>query len=128
MDIGVLIETMKNKPSPGCPLICTLRTVEGNNLDLLIPNVGSFSFSKTQLKDFAREYSLPISLLGLMNLVESKQIGCPSLFFQAALTALSLGHGYGGINLESSDTRAFIATVGLSYRICTVAKKNGVAD
>lgn len=124
MDIRVLIETMNNKPSPGCPLICTLRTVERNNLDLLIPNVGSFSFSKTQLRDFAREQCLPISLLDLMNSVQRKQISCPSLFFQASLTALSLGHGYGVINLESSDTRAFIATVGLSFRICTVANKS----
>ncbi|WP_392533116.1 hypothetical protein [Nostoc sp. C117] len=109
---------------PGCPLSCTLRTVEGNNLDLLVPNVGSFSFSKKQLRDFALEHCLPISLFDLMILVEKKEISCPSIFLQASLTALSLGHGYGVINLEYPDARAFIATVGLSYRVCTGTKKS----
>ena len=124
MDIGEIMETMKNMPSPGCPLICTLRTVEGTNLGLLVPNVGSFSFSKKQLRDFAREHCLPTSLFDLMNSVEKKEISCPSLFLQAALTALSLGHGYGVINLEYPDPRAFIATVGLSYRVCKETKKS----
>jgi hypothetical protein len=124
MHTRVIMEFLKNMPRPGCPLTCTLRTVEGNNLDLLVPNVGNFSFSKNQLSDFAREHYLPISLIDLMNSVEKKEISCPSLFLQAALTALSLGHGYGVINLEYPDKRAFIATVGLSYRICTDSKKS----
>ncbi|MCW5319337.1 hypothetical protein GTQ43_38955 [Nostoc sp. KVJ3] len=110
-------------PRPGCPLAFRLRTIEGNNLDLLVPNVGSFSFSKEQLGDFALEHSLPISLFDLMNLVENKEINCPSLFLQAALTALSLGHGYGVINLEYLIQEHSLWTVGLSYRICTGSKK-----
>lgn len=123
MDTGTIMELIKNMPRPGCLLDFRLRTIEGNNLDLLVPNVGSFSFSKEQLGDFALEHSLPISLFNLMNLVENKEINCPSLFLQASLTALSLGHGYGVINLEYPDTRTFIVTVGPSYRICTGSKK-----
>jgi hypothetical protein len=124
MDTGSIMELIKNMPRPGCPLSYTLRTVEGNDLDLLVPNVGSFSFSKKQLRGFALEHCLPMSLFDLMNFVDKKQISCPSLFFQASLTALSLGHGYGVINLEYPDSRAFIATVGLSYRVCTGTKKS----
>jgi hypothetical protein len=124
MDTGVMImELIKNMPRLGCPLVFRLRTIEGNNLQLLVPNVGNFSFSKEQIGDFALKHSLPISLFDLMNLVEKKEINCPSLFLQAALTALSLEHGYGVINLEYPDTRTFIGTVGSSYRICTGSKK-----
>jgi hypothetical protein len=124
MDTRSIMELMKNMPRLGCPLSCTLRTVEGNDLDLLVPNVGSFSFSKKQLRDFALEHCLPMSLFDLMNLVEKKKINCPSIFLQASLTALSLGHGYGVINLEYPDARAFVATVGVSYRVCTGTKKS----
>lgn len=124
MDIEALMELIRNMPRTGCPLVCTLRTVEGDNLDLLVPNVGSFSFSKKQLTNFALEHCLPMSLFDLMNLAQKKKINCPSLFLQASLTALSLGHGYGVINLEYPDPRVFTATVGASYRVCTGTKKS----
>lgn len=124
MDIREMMELIQNMPRPGCSLICTLRTVEGNNLNLLVPNVGSFNFLKQELRDFADEHYLPISLFELMNLVEQKKINCPSLFLLASLTALSLGNGYGSINVEYPDKRAFIGTFGPSYRICTQVNKS----
>ncbi|MDP5338618.1 MAG: hypothetical protein NWQ28_08605 [Nodularia sp. (in: cyanobacteria)] len=124
MDTREIMELVKIMPSPGCPFNCTLRTVEGNNLNLVVPNVKSFHFSKQQLRDFALENCLPTSLVKLMSAIESKEFSCPSQFFQAALTALSLGRGYGVINLEYPDTRAFIATVSLSYRVCMGTDKS----
>lgn len=123
MDTREIIELVKIMPSPGCPFNCTVRTVDGDHLNLVVPNVKSFHFSKKQLEYFALDKSLPTSLVELMNVIESKEFSCPSRFFQAALTALSLGRGYGVINLEYPDTRAFIATVSPSYRVCMRTNK-----
>ncbi|WP_414529495.1 hypothetical protein [Nodularia chucula] len=124
MDTEEILELIKILPSPGCPFNCTLRTVEGNNLKLVVPNVKSFNLSKIQLKEFALDNWLPTSLVELMSLIESKDISCPSRFFQAALTAMSLGRGYGVINLEYPDNRAFIATFSPSYRVCMGKNKS----
>ncbi|MBV8888008.1 MAG: hypothetical protein JO235_28975 [Chroococcidiopsidaceae cyanobacterium CP_BM_RX_35] len=91
---------------------------EGEVFNISLPNLGIARYDRKQLESWAREENLPQSLAQLTPLISPRRsINHPRDFLKCAVSALALEHGFGMVRIECSEARAFIATIGLTYRV-----------
>lgn len=88
----------------------------GENLIIVVPNLGTITCHQDKLKQFGAGANLPMSLPELIDLLQNERCHAPTDFFRRSLSALAIGHGYGSVKLECCNPRSFIGTVGFSYK------------